>query len=125
MSVYIAGVGFLPAPGTPPKSVDYFDHGNLNSRCQNCQAFKFSCENISCCSNGQITLPLPKSLPNAFKELLTTHSENSKIFRKNIRIFNSLFTFTSSAIKTTYKTTGSKVFLYFQNLSDDYPVFTF
>ncbi|XP_038722074.1 uncharacterized protein LOC120014228 [Tripterygium wilfordii] len=49
-----------------------------------------------CCRGGKINLPLLRSIPSLLHELLNCNgSTRSKLFQKNIRIYNSMFQLTS------------------------------
>ncbi|XP_040368295.1 uncharacterized protein LOC112192958 isoform X3 [Rosa chinensis] len=50
----------------------------------------------NCCKKGKIKLPHAKPTPNFLRTLLDPNNgQESKLFRENIRIYNSMFSFTS------------------------------
>ena len=80
------------------------DLGPINVTCKHCNALFFKEETQSCCKNGQlIEALLPKlieleNLPEHFRELYDSTSQLSKEFFENIRLLNSIFSFTSLGI---------------------------
>ncbi|CAJ2634938.1 unnamed protein product, partial [Trifolium pratense] len=53
-----------------------------------------------CCSNGKVQLPLLKNPPESLGNLLfDTKSKQSKHFQQNVRMYNSMFSFTSPGMK--------------------------
>jgi hypothetical protein len=53
-----------------------------------------------CCSNGKVQLPILNAPPGILSELLFDHQSNqSKQFQQNIRMYNSMFSFTSPGMK--------------------------
>jgi len=48
-----------------------------------------------CCQKGKMELPLLKKPPNLLQALLNGEDHRSKLFLQNIRIYNSIFSFTS------------------------------
>lgn len=83
--------------------------GKMNKICPHCKALFFKNETIKCCLNGALCQMLyPKLLeyekvPNLFKELYNQEHEYSEIFLKNIRLLNSIFSFTSLGISSHLK----------------------
>ncbi|KAG5584664.1 hypothetical protein H5410_045098, partial [Solanum commersonii] len=51
-----------------------------------------------CCASGYNNLA-PNEVANEFYELFVADSEEAKLFRKNIRAYNSIFPFTSFGVK--------------------------
>ncbi|KAE9524196.1 hypothetical protein AGLY_015441 [Aphis glycines] len=70
--------------------------GGMNKVCQYCQALKFRNEAAGmCCASGKVVLsPLPAP-PKPLLSLLTGNSDDSKLFLRKIRKFNSCFQMTS------------------------------
>jgi hypothetical protein len=53
-----------------------------------------------CCGHGKVQLPLLKQPPQILGKLLfDTKSKESKLFQQNIRMYNSMFAFTSPGMK--------------------------
>ena len=52
---------------------------------------------------GKVQLPMLQQPPQILTNLYSMHDENSKYFLKNIRAFNSMFSFTSMAGKVDHK----------------------
>ncbi|XP_038716065.1 uncharacterized protein LOC120009516 [Tripterygium wilfordii] len=53
-----------------------------------------------CCRVGRIKLPKPREIPSPLKELMDYRgSSSSKLFRDNLRTYNSIFAFTSMGAK--------------------------
>ncbi|XP_061998973.1 uncharacterized protein LOC133716283 [Rosa rugosa] len=86
----------------------YQDSGDNIHVCNYCnanfwsgEALKQSSSNApliytNCCKKGQIKIELSKQAPNLLQQLLDPNNgSNSKVFRQNIRIYNSMFSFTS------------------------------
>jgi hypothetical protein len=62
-----------------------------------------------CCANGKVQLPNLRHPPDTLKQLLfDTKSKQSKHFQDNIRMYNSMFAFTSPGMKFDKKFNGSK-----------------
>ncbi|GAA0158934.1 hypothetical protein LIER_15837 [Lithospermum erythrorhizon] len=62
--------------------------------CSHCGAMKFEFEPPTfCCDNGRIKLA-ETIVPAELEDLLTSQSDEAKDFQKNIRVFNSMFSFT-------------------------------
>ncbi|GFT84156.1 helitron_like_N domain-containing protein [Nephila pilipes] len=89
----------------------------MDKVCRYCQALKFQNETPGmCCASGKVVLsPLP-TLPEPLLSLLSGDSEDSKLFLRYIRKFNSCFQMTSTKIcdlasdgrnfETTFKIQG-------------------
>ena len=76
----------------PPRSTI----GEMDSECQHCHALLFPGENFSlCCMNGKVQLPAEPPLPENVLNLYQAGNENSRLFRKNIRLYNNHFSFAS------------------------------
>ncbi|GAA0150566.1 hypothetical protein LIER_09484 [Lithospermum erythrorhizon] len=61
--------------------------------CSHCGAIKFEFEPPTfCCDNGRIKLA-ETNVPAELEDLLTSQSDEAKYFRKNIRVYNSPFSF--------------------------------
>lgn len=67
-----------------------------------------------CCGGGQVVLPLLRDTPAFLDYLLDlSHSGFCKLFRENIRIYNSIFAFNSTGAKVdTTINNGSGVYVY-------------
>ena len=73
--------------------------------CNNCGAIMFHEERSSgsiedpsfsmCCSNKSFRLPPPNPLPELILELLRQRNNNGELFAFNIRLYNTMFAFTS------------------------------
>nr|KAJ0198615.1 hypothetical protein LSAT_V11C700379790 [Lactuca sativa] len=84
---------------------DYLDHGDQIVVCQTCFAKlwkdeavickKNENENYSlCCAYGKVELPKLKNAPPSYENLFRSGDSKSKQFMKNIRSYNSMFSFT-------------------------------
>ncbi|XP_035837189.1 uncharacterized protein LOC110944815 [Helianthus annuus] len=88
-------------------STDYLDHGNQILRCEMCHSLLWSDEGGKgritlgkltyslCCGYGKVELPDLKEPTSVYKDLFGNSNEKSKYFLKNIRRYNSMFSFTS------------------------------
>ncbi|XP_035832920.1 uncharacterized protein LOC110876313 [Helianthus annuus] len=88
-------------------SKDYLDHGDQIIVCRTCSAKLWKAEAdrgeqkrnkpnyFLCCSYGKVLLPDFKQPPEILKDLYVGVSAKSKFFLKNIRRYNSMFSFTS------------------------------
>ncbi|XP_021996392.1 uncharacterized protein LOC110893602 [Helianthus annuus] len=89
------------------KSKDYLDHGDQNHICETCHAKLWKDEVLRsyqrktkssfslCCGYSKVKLPDFKDPPSDYKSLYTSLESKSKHFLKNIRRYNSMFSFTS------------------------------
>lgn len=66
-----------------------------NVECNNCGALFYEKQNKKCCKNGKIKLPLIKPPPKPLRNLIDRKDENSEVFFRHIRMFNSLHSFAS------------------------------
>ncbi|CAH1414277.1 unnamed protein product [Lactuca virosa] len=91
-------------------SKDYLDHGDQNVLCQTCFAKLWKDESIKCrkkdnenyslcCGYGKVELPELKNAPPSYEILFKSGDSKSKYFMKNIRSYNSMFSFTSMGDK--------------------------
>ncbi|XP_062004297.1 uncharacterized protein LOC133721639 isoform X2 [Rosa rugosa] len=100
--------------------VKYEDSGDNVCNCTYCGAYFWHEEAIkqssinaqliytNCCKKGQIKLPQPRPTPNFLRTLL-----NDKNFKENIRVYNSMFCFTSMGAKIDHKiNTGSGPYIF-------------
>ncbi|XLR54443.1 hypothetical protein S83_005115 [Arachis hypogaea] len=91
---------------------DYFDLGDPISICQECGVLMWYDERNQknrnyiipefslCCSLGKVQLPFLTEPPEVLKELLYDYgSKHYKNFQNNIKAYNQMFAFTSSAGK--------------------------
>ncbi|GFR12144.1 ATP-dependent DNA helicase [Trichonephila clavata] len=70
--------------------------GSMSITCQFCSAMKFKGEAPGlCCSGGKVHLPVLRDPPEPLHTLLSSDSVCAKLFRKNIRRYNSCFQMTS------------------------------
>ncbi|XP_076952024.1 uncharacterized protein LOC143625625 [Bidens hawaiensis] len=88
-------------------SKDYLDHGLQTYMCETYNALLWKSETSRgktnngitsyplCCSNGDAQLPELKSPPMSYVKMFLGHDSTSKFFMKNIRRYNSMFSFTS------------------------------
>lgn len=84
----------------------YMDLGNPDKVCPHCKAVMWNAERNNksnkyhsptfsmCCKNGQVDLPPERQPPTFLKELLSGGPKTAH-YKKNIRIYNSMFAFTS------------------------------
>nr|KAJ0226239.1 hypothetical protein LSAT_V11C100049790 [Lactuca sativa] len=87
-------------------SNEYLDRGDQNVVCQTCHAKLWRNESIRgkekgntdyslCCGYGKVQLPDLKKAPPGYERMFRNMDSKSKIFMKNIRRYNSMFSFTS------------------------------
>ncbi|XP_076920980.1 uncharacterized protein LOC143582259 [Bidens hawaiensis] len=88
-------------------SLEYVDHGNQSVMCPSCNALLWKAEVNRpsstneegafslCCYNGKVELPDVRQPDESYLQLFRGESAISKYFLKNIRRFNSIFSFTS------------------------------
>ncbi|CAH1448406.1 unnamed protein product [Lactuca virosa] len=87
-------------------SKDYLDHGDEIVICQICHAKLWVDESLRgqkkgntsyslCCGYDKVELPPLKEAPSSYKNLYRSVDSKSKHFMKNIRRYNSMFSFTS------------------------------
>ncbi|KAI3737814.1 hypothetical protein L2E82_27827 [Cichorium intybus] len=87
-------------------SKDYFDHGDQSVICEMCNAKLWRDECVRskkitpqsyslCCGYGKVELPNLKEPPSNYKKLYRSLDCKGKYFMKNIRRYNSMFSFTS------------------------------
>ncbi|XP_021971485.1 uncharacterized protein LOC110866652 [Helianthus annuus] len=88
-------------------SKDYLDHGDQVLTCQICSAKLWTSEGGKgritinklcygmCCGYGKVELPPLKDAHPPYQNLFSSTDEKSKFFQKNIRRYNSMFSFTS------------------------------
>ncbi|XP_076907529.1 uncharacterized protein LOC143564012 [Bidens hawaiensis] len=88
-------------------SSEYLDHGNQSVMCPSCNALLWKAEvnrpsSASeegafslCCYNDKVELPDVRQPDDTYLDLFYGESSMSKYFLKNIRRFNSMFSFTS------------------------------
>ncbi|CAH1423180.1 unnamed protein product [Lactuca virosa] len=86
---------------------DYLDHGDQTFVCTMCHAQLWTYEALKgntsgkktsysmCCGNGKVELPQLKQAPTNYQNLFRNVDPKGKNFMKNIRRFNSMFSFTS------------------------------
>ncbi|CAH1419075.1 unnamed protein product [Lactuca virosa] len=85
---------------------DYLDHGDQIVICQICHAKLWKAESIRgqkkgntsyslCCGYGKVELPSLKEASPSYRNLYRSVDSKSKQFMKNIRRYNSMFSFTS------------------------------
>ena len=81
----------------------------MDKVCQHCQAGFWLCEKTGgskaepifnrCCSQGDIAIPPLEVMPQLLQQLFDENDGKAKEFRKNIRAYNSLLSFTSCGAK--------------------------
>ncbi|XP_035832060.1 uncharacterized protein LOC110932569 [Helianthus annuus] len=88
-------------------SNDYLDHGDQVLTCQICSAKLWTSEGGKgritmnklcygmCCGYGKVELPPLKDAHPSYQNFFSSTNEKSKFFQKNIRRYNSMFSFTS------------------------------
>nr|KAJ0227162.1 hypothetical protein LSAT_V11C100048500 [Lactuca sativa] len=85
---------------------EYLDHGDQDVVCQTCRAKLWRNESIRgkekgntdyslCCAYGKVQLPDLKKAPPTYETMFRNMDSKSKHFMKNIRRYNSMFSFTS------------------------------
>ena len=62
----------------------------------------------TCCAKGKVSLPPIKELPYPLNMLLTRTDPSARLFRKNIRSYNSALAFTSMGAKVDHSITGTR-----------------
>ena len=96
---------------------DYEDSGDSSFGCGHCGAYFWKGEALAnsirtnstvpiytrCCQKGEIQIPLSDSTPPFLQQLLDPNNGRRSIFfRENIRVYNSMFAFTSMGAKIDY-----------------------
>lgn len=88
-------------------ALDYWDIGDLASKCEQCGAMMWYDERIQkhynpkkprfslCCMDGKVELPQLKRPPDLLMDLFHKKDKRSKYFLDHIRSFNMMFSFTS------------------------------
>ncbi|KAK9074064.1 hypothetical protein SSX86_006661 [Deinandra increscens subsp. villosa] len=88
-------------------SKDYLDHGDQSVICDICKAKLWKQESTNvrttvlgkaysfCCGYGKVQLPPMKDPDDRFAKLFKASDSKSRFFQKNIRRYNSMFSFTS------------------------------
>ena len=80
--------------------------------CTYCGAKKFEYEPPNmCCQNGKIKLVGAK-IPEELFSLFTSHSDEAKEFQDNIRLYNSIFSFTSFGVTLDKELASAKKGVY-------------
>jgi hypothetical protein len=92
--------------------LEYSDIGDPLIECEECGAAMWYQERRAksrdttkpmfqmCCSNGKVQLPYLKNPPQLLQKLLfDSSSKQSKNFQENLRMYNSMFAFTSPGMK--------------------------
>ncbi|XP_004301603.1 PREDICTED: uncharacterized protein LOC101297450 [Fragaria vesca subsp. vesca] len=94
--------------------VEYKDSGDSSFQCNHCGAYFWIGEALissvrtnnnapiysGCCLKGEIQIPLSDSTPPFLQQLLDPNNgRQSLLFRENIRVYNSMFCFTSMGAK--------------------------
>ena len=81
--------------------------GQMNVECRYCGALHWKAEELKgkekhfgmCCLHGKFTLPIQQAPPHELLQLFNGQHILSKEFRKNIRMYNNAFAFTSVGVK--------------------------
>ncbi|XP_049388457.1 uncharacterized protein LOC125852811 [Solanum stenotomum] len=80
--------------------------------CTYCHALRFEYEPPTfCCASGCINLA-PNEVADDFYELFVADADDAKLFRKNIRAYNSIFAFTSFGVKLDKELASSRKGVY-------------
>ena len=86
---------------------EYYDHGDPTFECKECHALLWEAEaktgnpNPSgkaysiCCSKGKVSIPQAPPAPKPLVDLFLNDDTKSQNFKNNIRMYNSMFAFTS------------------------------
>ncbi|KAH0652401.1 hypothetical protein KY289_030079 [Solanum tuberosum] len=83
-----------------------------NQDCTYCHALSVEYEPPTfCCASGCINLA-PNEVADDFYELFVANSDEAKLFRKNIRAYNSIFAFTSFGVKLDKELASSRKGVY-------------
>ncbi|KAK9931510.1 hypothetical protein M0R45_018784 [Rubus argutus] len=89
--------------------IQYKDHGDNTFQCVHCNAYYWRDEKntrgiyTGCCQQGQVRLPQPNPTPQFLEKLLDLNNgRESILFKENIRVYNSMFSFTSMGAKIDY-----------------------
>ena len=76
--------------------LELHDLGPMNTPCQHYQALKFEDEkSFKYCHEGKIYLPNLEPHPQELSDLMLEDTAQGKMFRANVRQFNSTFSFSS------------------------------
>jgi hypothetical protein len=102
-------------------NIGYSDIGDPLCECETCgaqmwyQERRQKCKETTsprfqlCCGNGKVQLPLLKKPPQVLSQLLFDHkSKESKNFQQSIRMYNSMFAFTSPGMNFDNKFKGNR-----------------
>ena len=93
-----------------PLYVQRFSAGNMTVPCPHCGSLSFYKERFNCCHNGKVNLGI-YPFPSQLETLFTQDTERGKNFRKNIRRYNTAFSFSSfSANLQSLPGRGPRVF---------------
>lgn len=80
--------------------------------CKYCHAKRFQFEPLAfCCANGSIKLANTEVSAQLY-ELFVTQSDEAKEFRRNVRAYNSIFSFTSFGVKLDKQLASSRKGVY-------------
>src|SRR2546430_16283959 len=61
----------------------------------------------TCCAKGKVILPPLQKLPSPLDILLTGNDSRSRLFKQNIRMYNSALFFTSIGVNVDQEVTGT------------------
>ena len=91
--------------------------GNMIHKCRKCEAMMWLDEKINksarfpefstCCAKGKVILPPLQKLPSPLDILLTGNDSRSRLFKQNIRMYNSALSFTSIGVNVDQEVTGT------------------
>ena len=109
------------SPPLPESSPSYRDLGMIRIECSHCKAVHFLQERIvsssaarpifsPCCGKGKLSLPLLPDPPALLRSLLTDDTPRSRLFRKNIRAYNSELSMASVVAKWVNRGPGPSNF---------------
>ena len=103
----------------PWTSLGLYHHtlGNMSYKCRKCGAMMWLDEKINksakfpefsiCCAKGKVILPPLQKLPSPLDILLTGNDSRSRLFKQNIRRYNSALSFTSIGVNVDQEVTGT------------------
>ena len=91
--------------------------GNMIHKCRKCGAMMWLDEKINksarfpefstCCAKGKVILSPLQKLPSPLDILLTGNDSRSRLFKQNIRMYNSALSFTSIGVNVDQEVTGT------------------
>ena len=103
----------------PWTSLGLYRHtlGNMSYKCRKYGIMMWLDEKINksakfpefsiCCAKGKVILPPLQKLPSPLDILLTGNDSRSRLFKQNIRMYNSALSFTSIGVNVDQEVTGT------------------